>query len=365
MANMGENKRGIELYKTVSQASKKGKSPQQGTFKEPLGVSDQEKAARLLILLGLDEAAKIMEQLNPQDVAKLTRQIVGLQEVGAEEATALLEEFGEKVGKRKPAHGGFDFARQVLRKAYDNKKAGEILAKAIHEPEPEPFSFLNKLTSNQLANLLQKETPASLSLILPYLDPLLASKILQALSKEQKAETVRRIARNQKISREVLMKVEDTLREKIRDIATDDSVKIDGQSALIAILRHMDKDNERRLLKELDKSDHKLSEKVKINLLTMDTVLQLRKKDLQNILHAMPERNIAMILRGQKTEIQKAITESLSPRKRILVNEESDLLGLVPKKDVDACVREFLEKIRRGEDTGTYILFREDDEYIE
>jgi len=39
-------------------------------------------------------------------------------------------------------------------------------------------------------------------------------------------------------------------------------------------------------------------------------------------------------------------------------------MGLVPRSDVDAAVRDFLEKIRSGEEDGTYIVIREEADLI-
>ncbi|MCK5735554.1 MAG: hypothetical protein KAH21_03705, partial [Spirochaetaceae bacterium] len=197
-----------------------------------------------------------------------------------------------------------------------------------------------------------------------YIDPSQASRLLESLPDDERAAIVLRMARTEKVSKEIIATVESTLQDKLRLIGKDDSEEMDGRSALADILRYMDLSDERRLLDNLEEVDSSLAEQVKEKLYTMDSVLHLRDRDLQNILLEMGEKDIALLLKGQTQEIRSRIDESLSSRRRLLVADEGDMMGLVPRSEADAAVKDFLEKIRKGEDSGTYLIIREEEDLI-
>ena len=391
---MGKFKSGIDLYKTASsiekdsgnkpetvkkqKPQKTGKTPKTGKsratpaaggFLKVTGEtkdSSSGKAARLLLLLGTDEAARVMAELKPEEAEKIAGQIASTKRVDAVEARALLDEFGDRFEKMevRRVRGGVDAARDILIAAFGEEKAAEIVSRAVPEAIPRPFAFLDDLTFIQLMNLLRKENPITLSLVMAYIDPSLASRLLESMPDDERASIVLRMARTERVSTEVIGTVESALQEKLRLIGKDDSEELDGRSALADILRYMDLSDERRLLDNLEEADPSLAEQVKEKLYTMDTVLHLRDRDLQNILLEMGEKEIALLLKGQPPEIRERINDSLSSRRRLLVADEGDLSGPVPRSEADAAVKEFLEMLRIGEEAGTYLIIREEADLI-
>ena len=324
------------------------------------------KAARLMLLLGKDEAAKVMSRLTPEEAEEVARQIAATRRVDSVEARDLLDEFGDRFSDMevRRAKGGVEAAREILSAAFGEDKANRIITTAVPEAAPGPFDFLGDLTFNQLANLLRKENPLTLALVLAYLEPGQASRLLESMPDEDRAAVVLRMARTEKVNRDVVDTVETALREKLRLIGKDDSEEMDGRSALADILRFMDLKDEKRLLEELGETDSSLADQVKEKLFTMDSVLHLREKDLQRLLYDMDEKTIALILKGQAPEIKETITGALSSRRRIMVADEGDLMGPMPRSEVDTAVRDFLETIRQKEEEGTFIILREEEDLI-
>jgi flagellar motor switch protein FliG len=307
-----------------------------------------------------------MAELQSDEAEELARQIASTRRVDSVEARNLLEEFGDRFGnvEIRRARGGVDAAREILKAAFGAEKAAEIVSKAVPEATPKPFAFLEDLTFTQLANLLRKEKSTTLALVMSYIDPSHASRLLESLPDEDRSAIVLRLARTEKVSTEVLNTVESTLQEKLRLIGKDDSEEMDGRSALADILRYMDIADEKRLLDSLGDADPSLAEQVKEKLYTMDTVLHLRDRDLQSILLDMDEKEIALLLKGQPPEIRERINSSLSSRRRLLVADEGDIMGPIPRSEADTAVREFLDKLRAGEEAGTFVIIREETDLI-
>ncbi|PIE05190.1 MAG: hypothetical protein CSA76_00320 [Spirochaetales bacterium] len=317
--------------------------------------------------MGLEDAAAVVSRLNADEAEELARHIAQVSRVDAVEAQQLLDEFGQHFSgvQAKRARGGKDAARNILEAAFGEDKAKAILASALPEEQPLPFSFLNDCSFEQLVTLLSKEPSSSLALVMAYLEPSLSSALLESLPDEQRAAVVIRMARTEKVSRDVLETVEDSLREKLRLIGRDESEELDGRAALADILRHMDLEDEKRLLGGLEDADPLLAHQVKEKLYTMDSVLHLRRKDLQQLLLDMDEKEIAMILKGQTPEIRQCIEEALSSRRKLLVEDERVILGPQPRSEVDKSVRSFLDRIQKAEEEGRFIILREESDLIE
>ena len=63
-------------------------------IKDNLRDKGYTKAARFLMLLGKEEAARVMKHLDEQEVAGITKEIAQVDKIESTEATKILEEFG-------------------------------------------------------------------------------------------------------------------------------------------------------------------------------------------------------------------------------------------------------------------------------
>ncbi len=81
-------------------------------------LSGLRKAAMLLIVLGEQASADLLQQLSEEDVQKVSREVAKITAISAEQAEQVLNEFhhittaGDYV-----ARGGIDFARKLLMRA--------------------------------------------------------------------------------------------------------------------------------------------------------------------------------------------------------------------------------------------------------
>jgi len=353
--------------KTVIQNRVEAEKEPVGSLLKLAGTEGRGKAARLILLLGIDEAARVMAKLNPDEAEEIAREIATIRRMDLVEAQSLLDEFCETLAdvKVRRVRGGVDAAMEILTAAFGKDEAERIILKSMPDAIPKRFAFLNALSSSQLTNLLHKENPAVLAFVLTQIEPSKASSFLKALPRDKLLQVVLRMARARKVSMELVHIVEAGLQDKLRHIGKDESDEFDGRLILADILRHMDISGERRLLDSLETADAALADQVKKRLYTMDSVIHMRDRDIQGILAEMGEREIALLMKGQAREIRDRIKFSLPKRRRLMVEDESDIMGAVLKSEVDTAVRNFLERLRNGEENGTYLIIREESDLIE
>jgi flagellar motor switch protein FliG len=324
------------------------------------------KAAKFLMLIGQDEAAKVMQHFTPEEAEAVAREIAGIRRIENAEAQKLLEEFGFLRESLRSPSGGIDTARRILVNAFGEEKGRTILTRSVPAAEEKFFSFLEDFEPQQLQLLFKNEPPAVLAVIIPYLEAETASKILPLLGKNFRKELVMRMARTEKISRDVLVRMEDALRQRARKLSAPAPVEeVDGKGVLAEILKYVDISEEEKILKQMEEDNPIIAEEIKDRLFTIDVLDYMEDEDLQKILRDMADAEIALLLKGKSDTIRAKILMNVSDRRRTLVSDEYRYLGPVPRKDVDTATRDFLNVLKRLEADGELIFRREGDVWVE
>jgi flagellar motor switch protein FliG len=381
MKRQGKPPRGIAEYqRTLEQKA----PPGEGLLKSPAplprppaappegGDSKYRRVARFLILIGSEEAARILATLEPAQVERISGEIASIRGITAEEAERVFAEFrGEfrsllpaSAGYGGTAAGGLEAARRLLYAAFGPEKGESLLTRAVPEARKNPFDFLENLSGEDAFLLLREESPGAAAMVLSRLSPRLSAACLAKFSSERKAEIARRIARMGRTPPEALEGAAAALREKARRL-TDAGGKTapspDGKKVLASILKHADYSFGDRILEELEEKDPDLSRDLKERLYTLEDVVKAEDRALQEKLRTMTDRDLVLLLKGRSPEFTEKILSNISANRRTLLREEAELMGPVLKKETDALVRDFMAWFRLGRETGNILLIDDED----
>ena len=136
---------------------------EQGLLKVPVQEPEEEgkesvyrRVAKFFLLIGEDEAAKILPHLTDKQIEKIIPELASIRSVSKEEATAILEEFQSLLDEAKKS-GGVETAREMLTKAYGKERAEQMLQKSMIEPTPKPFEYLAGEETEKIQLLLKDE----------------------------------------------------------------------------------------------------------------------------------------------------------------------------------------------------------------
>ncbi|GAB4375444.1 MAG: FliG C-terminal domain-containing protein [Spirochaetales bacterium] len=373
---METRKRGLDAYRKVMGKAGTSKDGQTNPRKEPgnntatgttaeglLKIAGKEtpfrKVAKFLLLIGKEEASKVLRHFNEEEVEKITQEITRIKRIDPLEAEQLLKEFHYFKQQTPHLKGGLETARSILTRAFGEELGRTILTRSIPLEEQKLFSFLQDLEPSQLYQLLRSETPEVVAVLFPFLKPEQASRLLELFEPGFRTRLIRRVARKDKVSREVLPRMEEALREKVRRLGGPmEEVEIDGKSVLADILKYMDVSEEEQILERLEEEAPHVAEDLKERLFTIDVLEDMEDRDLQKVLRSLSEKDIALLLKGKPESIRVRILSNLSERRRILVTEEYRYLGAVPKKEVDKATKDFLETLKRMEQAGEILIHR-------
>jgi flagellar motor switch protein FliG len=324
-----------------------------------LEESKSRKVAKFLILIGPEQASKVLSNLEEYQVELISREIAGIRGISKEEAAEVFAEFQGLLSASLSAGGtagGLEEARRLLYAAFGPEKGEAFLRRSVPQARETSFSFLEDFSGEQIAMLLRDELPAIGAMILSRIEPKLAAKTLACAEPEWRLETVRRIGRLGKISPETLEKTAAALRDKARNISGETGSDVDGMGALAAILKHSTVSFGDKILHELSDEDPELSSRLKERLYTLDDVLNAEDRPIQEKLQTMNAQEIAILIKGRDDNFTEKILSNISNRRRSEVDDELRFMGPIPKRDADAAIKEFMNWFRAERESGQILM---------
>jgi flagellar motor switch protein FliG len=332
----------------------------------PAGVSKYRRVAQFLVLVGSDKAAEILVHLDPDQVEAVSKEIVNIKGITPEEGEAVLDEFRSLLSSpyaySGSLSGGVEAARRLLYAAFGPEKGETFLKKTVPEAAENPFGFLKDYSGEQLALFFRDESPAAMAMVLSRLPSRLSAATLANTAPARKFEVVKRIARMGETHPEVIERAASALKEKARHFGrTEDTTEVDGMGALTAILKHSDVSFGDRLLDELSYEDPELGKGLKDRLYTLDDVVLASDRPIQEKLRTMPDKDIALLIKGRSVGFVKKILDNLSTGRREQIKEEGEIRGAVPKIEAEAAAREFLAWFRLNREEGRILMMNDED----
>ena len=341
---------------------------EQGLVKVPVQEPEEEgkesvyrRVAKFFLLIGEDEAAKILPHLSDKQIEKIIPELASIRSVSKEEATAILEEFQSLLEEAKKS-GGVETAREMLTKAYGKERAEQMLQKSMIEPTPKPFEYLAGEETEKIQLLLKDENIGVKSLVLSYLPPKEAAAVINSMKDDDKKEVVLRLAKMEPVSPEVLKRVDKAMKEKSRTITTEKTENIDGRNALAQILKKMDSGAEADIIKSLSAEDPDLGQDLKKRLFTQEDVIASDDKFIQETLREFSDEDLAYLIAAKPDDFRDKILDNVSHGRRTEILEQEDLLKPMRRSDCEDMTSKFVGILRRAYEEGKLIIKGRNDE---
>ncbi|AFV11305.1 flagellar motor switch protein FliG [Thermacetogenium phaeum DSM 12270] len=322
-------------------------------------LTGSKKAAILLISLGPELSSLLFKHLSEEEVEKLTLEIANIRRVPQEERDEIFQEFYQMwLASDYISQGGIEYARELLEKAFGEKKASEIIGRLTATLQVRPFDFIRKADPSQLINFIQNEHPQTIALILAYLEPDQAASVLSALPPELQVDVARRIALMDRTTPEVLREVEKVLERKLSSVMSQDYTTAGGVQALVEVLNRVDRATEKTIIETLEIQDPELADNVKKLLFVFEDIVQLDDRSVQLILREVDSHDLALALKGAGEEVMSKIERNISKRAAQMLKEDIQYMGPVRLRDVEEAQQRIVAVIRSLEEQGQIIITR-------
>ncbi|HVJ49542.1 flagellar motor switch protein FliG [Desulfitobacterium sp.] len=318
-----------------------------------------QKAAILMIALGPDKSAKIVQHLSETEIDQLTLEMSNVHKISSEQRDTVVDEFHQMcIANDYIAQGGIDYARDVLERALGEQRAFDILSRLSASLKMRPFDLVRRTDPKQLFSFIQGEHPQTIALIMTHLPADKAATLLSSLPHEKQADITRRIALMGRTSPDVLKEIEKILERKISSLAPTDYTSSGGIQNVVDILNRSDPGTLKVVMDALEVDDPELAEQVKRQMFVFEDIVILDDRGIQLVLREVDSKDLALAIKGSNPEVGEKIMSNMSARASQMLKEDIEFMGPVRLRDVEEAQQRIVKVIRRLEESGAIVISR-------
>lgn len=322
------------------------------------------RVAKFLIIIGEDEAAKILPHLTEDQIEKIVPELASIRSVDKEEASLILKEFNSLLTHARQS-GGIETAREILVNAFGKEKAQQMLDKTLPYNGQKPFEYLNDADSERIYLLLKDENIGVQSLVLSKLEAKKAASVINIMTESEKKEIILRLAKMEAISPDVIHKVDEAIHKKSLKQTSTKAENIDGRNVLAQILKKMDLSAENDIINYLSEENPDLGQDLRSRLFTVEDVVKADDRFIQEELRKKDDREICYLIAGKSEEFREKILSNVSQIRKAEILDKEDILKPFLRVECEKVTSQFFSILRRAYEDGHLIIQgRNDDIYI-
>jgi flagellar motor switch protein FliG len=330
-------------------------SPRAGDSAGAAAMTPQQKLAALLIMMGPENAAKLLRDFDEQEVEALATHMAKLPMISHELQQEILREFSDVALHAATAlRGGMDYVHNVLEKSIGMFKASDIMNRVSPSPSTtvSVMQQIIEMDARQVFNLVRNEQPQTIALIISYLNPDKASEVLFQMRQDVREQIIERLANIAPMPIEVVERLAALLTEKVGVKPTRALNQTGGVRAAAALLNAMDKNLSKSILVALEERKPELSQAIQRKMFTFDDLASLDPGTLQRIMREVDMRQLAVALKTASDAVRKALMGGISKRAAEAVMEEVNFMGPIKLRDIEAAQNSIIDIVRRLEAAG-------------
>ena len=286
-------------------------------------ISGLDKAAILFQVLGDGLAITLFKEMNEANLRRVRTRAKELSDAPFKIKKAVLEEFY------------FGFLAEKFKSSEDDGR--------------KPFSFLIKLSDEQIAYLLLGEPPKIAAIVMAQLEPERQMNLYDRLDSEQRLDALMELGSGENMNLDVIASVAGDLKEKSRYMPKGSEFERGSGEKLAGLLSRMNLAQADLFLEKLSQEDPELHKEVKRYYLTFDDIFQLPDGPLRDVLNAVELDDIAVALKGMDESIVEQALNVLSKKKQAMFEPVEEA---VSKREVMDARRNIMAEVRKLQESG-------------
>lgn len=315
------------------------------------------RAALFLMVMGEDFTAQVFKHLNDREIKLLGENMAQVKKVDPKTVSYVMEEFAKAMGAEDSIGiSGKDFLEKTVPKAFDAKRADDILGGLLSKSEEKAFEKLSAMNPNVLANLLMTEHPQTIALILVNMKFQTAAEILTLLPENIQGEVVIRIADLEEVPNEIVNEIHGVVDEMISDMG-DETVATSGGTEMAAeILNFLDHKTENSIFEKIEGVREDLADEIRQKMFVFSDLVDLDDRSIRTLLKEISNDELILALKTASEELAEKVFSNVSKRAAEMMKEDMEVMGPVKLKDVEQAQINIVKAARRLEEEGKIVL---------
>lgn len=222
----------------------------------------RERAAVLMLALGEEYGAKLWTMLDEDEIRDLSQAMASLGTIGAQTVERLLMDFVSQLSTTGALVGSYESTERLLCRFLPKDRVEQIMTELRGPAGRTMWDKLGNVNETLLANYLKNEYPQTVAVVLSKLRPEHAARVLAVLPQDFAVEVITRMLRMETVQKDILDKVEQTLRVEFMSNLARTSRR-DAHEMMAEIFNNFDRGTEGRFMAELEERNREVAERIR------------------------------------------------------------------------------------------------------
>jgi flagellar motor switch protein FliG len=297
-------------------------------------LTGAERAAIIMLSLGEDHSQQIWKMMDEEEIKEISQVMSNLGSVASSVIEKLLLDFVSQMSGTGSLMGSYESTERLLANILPPEKVGVIMEEIRGPAGRTMWDKLANVNEVVLANYLKNEYPQTVSVVLSKIKPEHAARVLGALPEEFALEVVQRMLRMESVQKDILDKVEQTLRvEFMSNLAR--TAKRDAHEQMAEIFNNFDRQTESRFITALEERSRDSAERIKALMFTFEDLGKLDPGSIQTLLRSVEKDKLGLALKGASDSLRDVFFSNMSERAGKILRDDMEAMGPVRLKDVD------------------------------
>ena len=316
-----------------------------------------EKASILLLTIGEEAAAKILQQLGPKEVQRIGTSMATLTDVKRERVVAVFNSLiSELTNTTGFGIGSDNYLRNVLTRALGEEKATGIIDRILLGGNTQGLDTLKWMDARAISDVIKQEHPQIQAIVIAYLEGDLSAEVLSYLPENMRLDVIVRVAKLDTVQPDALNELNNILERQFSGGSSAQKRRIGGAKVAADIMTNLEGGIEKTLMKSLSSFDEEMAEKIQDLMFVFSNLMDVEDRAIQSILRDTPNDLLLIALKGADEDLRQKIFNNMSTRAADLLRDDLEVLGPTRLSDVESAQREILNIARQKANDGEIIL---------
>jgi len=297
-------------------------------------VSGPEKAAIFMLSLTDDHAAAIWDLFDEDEIREISVTMSTLGQVSSTLVEKLLVEFAGKMSGTGAIVGSYEATQRLLTRFMSDDRVSQVMDEIRGPAGRTMWEKLGNVNEQVLASYLKNEYPQTVAVVLSKIKSDHAARVLGVLPEDFALEVINRMLRMETVQKEILEKVEQTLRAEFMSNLSRTNRR-DSHEMMAEIFNSFDRQTEGRFMTSLEERNRDAAEKIKALMFTFEDLNQLDPGSIQTLLRAFDKDKLGLALKGASDGLRDLFFSNMSERAGKILKEDMEVMGPVRLRDVD------------------------------
>lgn len=319
-------------------------------------VKGPEKAGVLLLTLGEDIAAEILQHMSPKEVQVVGSTMATMNDVSRPTVEYVIDDIFDVLESQTALGIGNDsYIRGMLQKALGDK-AGSVIDRILMGSGSNGLESMKWMDPKAIAEIIRLEHPQIIAIVLSYLESDSAARVLTHLPENMRAGILMRIATLEGVQPAAIKELDSIMERYFSDNENVKSSMVGGERTAADILNSIDTSIENTIMEQVRAENEELATRIDDMMFVFENLRDVDDRGIQTMMREVSTDLLSLALKGVDDEMRQKFLKNMSSRASEMLLEDMEAKGPVKLSEVEAAQKEILDVARKLEESGEIVL---------